>query len=139
MLTKLTFLLPIYEQMIEYGMKSLPSEACGILSGKENKVRTIWPLQNELDSTKRFFVSEKAVLETLQQIDVKNEEVLAVYHTHPLTKPTPSYYDMIYHSDESVIMVIISYRTTQPLTRCFRIDKAHLRYEECLFSIDPYY
>lgn len=125
----------IYDQMIEHGRNTLPYEACGLLSGNNNYICSWWPLWNEAQSTKRFYVSKDVVEHTIRDIDLQNEHVIAIYHTHPLTKPIPSKYDILHHIDEAVKMVIISYRTILPIAKCYSISKA--TYEECLFSIVP--
>lgn len=123
----------IYDLMIEHGEITLPFEACGLLSGNNNTIQSIWPLWNEAESSKRFFVSKDVVEYTIEEIKEKNENIIAIYHTHPQTKPIPSRYDIAHHIDENVKMVIISYRTVQPIVKCYRISKTS--YEECLFSI----
>lgn len=131
---KLIIKKDVYIEMIEHGRKTLPNEACGFLSGNDQFIYSIWPLHNEAKSRIKFFVSEKVVRKTLLKIEQLNERVLAIYHTHPLSKPIPSKYDIEYHADEAVKMVIVSYRTKLPVAKCYRIRG--LVYEECLFLID---
>lgn len=39
--------LSVYNEMVQHGLEELPYEACGILSGREKQVSTLWKLQNE--------------------------------------------------------------------------------------------
>lgn len=134
MVEKIVIPKGIYEKMIGHGEDMLPYEACGMLSGNNNNIKSIWPFRNEAKSTNRFFVSKNVIIETLRKIALKKEEVIAIYHTHPLTKPIPSRYDLAHHIDEDVKMVIVSYRAEKPVAKCFRIvDKS---YEECLFLVE---
>jgi [CysO sulfur-carrier protein]-S-L-cysteine hydrolase len=108
-------------EIIYYGRSKLPFEVCGILSGTNNYVHSVWKLKNEANSDRQFFVGKKAVDNTLQQIAKKEEKVLAIYHSHPTTAPVPSYADLHNHPDSEVKMIIISYKTKQPIIKCYSI------------------
>ncbi|MGP4062201.1 M67 family metallopeptidase [Halobacillus sp. H74] len=125
----------LYDQMINHGLQDLPYEACGLLAGAEQgHIRSVWPLKNEWKSSTRFYVSKKVVEETLEQIDLKGQKVLAVYHSHPATAPYPSYTDLKNHTEYGVKMVIVSYKTSYPHTKCFSISEKS--YDEHPFLID---
>ncbi|MFD1446445.1 M67 family metallopeptidase [Oceanobacillus profundus] len=125
----------IYKNMLEHGRSSLPFEACGLLSGNNHKINSIWQLDNKLRSDRRFFVEKRTIEKTIQEIKNLNEQVIAVYHSHPTTAPVPSVYDITNHPDNKVKMVIISYKTNPSITKCYQIEKTS--YEECLFYINP--
>jgi len=116
-------------------MSCLPYEACGLLSGSNNKVQSMWELENKWKSDKHFLVRKKQVEEALQKINQRNEQVLAVYHSHPTTAPVPSYNDIVNHPDDNVNMVIISYKKRSPITRWYRIQGSV--YEACTFIVEP--
>ncbi|MFC7785301.1 Mov34/MPN/PAD-1 family protein [Rossellomorea sp. GCM10028870] len=121
--------------MIDHGKRSLPYEACGILSGNQKVVKSIWKLQNELQSDRRFFISRSVIENTLIQIEELNQEVLAIYHTHPTTSPKPSYYDIRSHTDPAVMMVIVSFKTSPPQTKWYKVTNGNVN--EYLFTIEP--
>ncbi|PAE26991.1 M67 family peptidase [Oceanobacillus profundus] len=125
----------IYNNMLKHGRSSLPFEACGLLSGNNHKINSIWQLENRLRSDRRFFVEKRTIEKTIQEIKKLSEQVLAVYHSHPTTAPVPSVYDITNHPDNKVKMVIISFKTNPPFTKCYQIEKNS--YEECLFCINP--
>lgn len=124
-----------YEALINHGQLQLPYEACGLLAGKNQTVQSIWKLKNELKSDRRFFVGERTVNKTLQSIAKREEEVLAIYHSHPTTLPVPSYTDLVNHPDPKVKMVIVSYKTKKPLVKCYHIQEG--AYKELPFLIEP--
>ncbi|MEC5424241.1 Mov34/MPN/PAD-1 family protein [Virgibacillus sp. C22-A2] len=124
----------IHNEMVENCKDRLPYEACGLLSGTGNRIRSLWQLENELKSATRFFVSKQSVEKTIQNIKHLEEQVLAIYHTHPITDPVPSSYDLRNHTDEKVFMVIISFKTNPPITKWYTIKGNH--YTERLFSIE---
>ncbi|WP_194287339.1 Mov34/MPN/PAD-1 family protein [Gracilibacillus oryzae] len=123
----------IFNEMIQHGMECIPYEACGLLSGKENHVITIWPLKNERKSQKQFFVSEKIVEQTLKEIEKSGEFLQAIYHTHPTTSPIPSSVDLANHADENIAMVIISYKQKTPLVKWYVL--MHKQYAERIITL----
>ncbi|MET3683736.1 proteasome lid subunit RPN8/RPN11 [Alkalibacillus flavidus] len=111
----------IYSKIIEHCRDSLPNESCGLLTGNDNHVNRFWPLDNELKSTKLYFVSKRSLEKVLTKINQTGEQVLAIYHTHPTTAPVPSYYDLQNHPDETVQMMIISFKTEPPKSKIYTI------------------
>ena len=118
--------------MVDIGRLELPYEACGLLSGNDSHVKSLWPLQNEMKSVSRFFVNKNSVRETIQKIKKLEEQVLAIYHTHPITAPVPSSFDILNHPDNKVSMVIISYKTNPPNTKWYQI-------RDSMYIERPYY
>ncbi|WP_431308912.1 Mov34/MPN/PAD-1 family protein [Halalkalibacter flavus] len=124
-----------FEEIVEHGRSNLPYEVCGLLSGNKNNVQSVWKLVNEIKSDRRYFVGKKVVEETFKQINKQKEKVIAIYHSHPTTKPIPSSYDLVNHIDDEIVMVIISYKFKKPKIKCYRIEAG--AYEECIYLIEP--
>ncbi|WP_194842003.1 Mov34/MPN/PAD-1 family protein [Gracilibacillus salitolerans] len=124
----------IYEKMIAEGENNLPDEACGLLAGYHHQVRSFWPLQNQLKSSTRFFVPKEMVTTAVKSIQNRKEQVLAIFHTHPSTKPVPSQFDLIHHPNEEVDMVIISYKYQIPQIKWYQIKNK--TYKACTININ---
>ncbi|UOQ45224.1 M67 family metallopeptidase [Halobacillus salinarum] len=124
----------IYQEMIKHGYSSLPYEACGFLAGKENLVQSIWTMENELKSDRRFFVNKQVVKNNLEQIKNRGEQVMAVYHSHPTTAPVPSWSDLAHHMDQKIKMMIVSFKYPSPKVKCYQITPSSFR--ESPFLID---
>ena len=131
---KIVITATCYNEIINHGIMNYPYEVCGLLSGTNNKVLSVWKLENELKSDRRFYVGEKAVAKNLKSIANKNEMLLAIYHSHPTTAPLPSHYDISNHMDDNIIMVIITYKTKTPKMKCYRISNG--TYRECVLIIE---
>ncbi|MCT2536302.1 Mov34/MPN/PAD-1 family protein [Aquibacillus koreensis] len=124
----------IYSELIEKNRDLLPFEGCGILSGSNRYVKTAWYLDNELRSPNRFFVNKQIVEDTVMKIQEKQEDILAVYHTHPNTSAIPSSLDLKNHIDNEIDMVIISFKYKEPILKWYSIHG--VKYAERLFLID---
>ena len=117
------FMVPfsILQEMIAHCNSYLPFEGCGLLSGTGNQVRHLWPLHNEAESNKNFYVSKHYVEAAIKQAAQKNDRILAVFHSHPTTSALPSSYDLLQHADPEVHMVIISFKGKKPEVKCYHI------------------
>ncbi|WP_211356393.1 Mov34/MPN/PAD-1 family protein [Psychrobacillus lasiicapitis] len=124
----------LLKEVIDHARAHLPYESCGLLAGTNGKVNSFWILENELKSDRRFFVSETAVSKTLAQIAERKENVIAIYHSHPITSPIPSSHDIINHPDPEVKMLIVSFKSEPPEAKCYHILSP--TYYECLFLIE---
>lgn len=124
----------IYNQLLEVGKQKLPYEACGFICGWENVVYSYYPLKSEIQSTNRFLVGKESIEKAVHSIQKRNEQILAIYHTHPTTSPIPSRIDLYHHpKEEKVDMVIISYKYEQPVLKWYKIMNQN--YKECLYEI----
>lgn len=123
----------LYDQLLQNGKVELPYEACGLLTGTQNVIQSIWPLRNELKSSTRFFVHQNQLEKTLEIISRLKQEVKAIYHTHPITDAIPSSIDIANHIDQDVGMVIISYKSSKPIMKWYKIES--LNYKNCPFIV----
>ncbi len=99
-----------FEQMfaMEKHSRSLaPIEACGLLGGKDQKVKMVLPIKNILDSPVRFSMDPKAQLRAFEQFDSEGLEVVGIYHSHPKGPSFPSPTD-IKESEYPVVNIIWS-------------------------------
>lgn len=125
----------LYDQMVQQGALALPYETCGFVTGTDaHYIKKIWPLKNEWKSTNRYYVSKKVVAETLQKIKTMDQMVLGIYHSHPTTAPTPSFYDLKNHPDDDVKMIILSYKSAPPTVKCYTVQA--YTYDEHPFFIE---
>lgn len=111
----------IYEEMVSHCQQNLPYEGCGFLSGKYPYVQNLWKLKNEVPSSHRFFLSRKVVTDTIKKAEEVDEDILAIYHSHPTTSAIPSHYDCIHHPDPEVNMVIVSFKYPVPEVKGYQI------------------
>lgn len=102
----------IHARMIEQARVELPNECCGLLAGKWGqdpvRVEQMFPLVNALASPVEFESDPQKMFEACREIRKQGWEVLAVYHSHPTSPPTPSRKDQERNYSPEVMNLIIS-------------------------------
>jgi proteasome lid subunit RPN8/RPN11 len=114
----------IYSAMTQHALKELPNECCGMLAGiiaedGIGRVSRRFPLSNDLASPVAYqsypFAAHKAMR-------AEHIELLAIYHSHPTSAPTPSRTDCAQnHYGPDIIHLIISLSADRPDTRAWRL------------------
>lgn len=72
----------------------LPEEACGLLAGRDGRVRMALAVHNVLQSTTRFRMDPQGQISALGRIEDEGEELIGIYHSHPDGPPHPSATDL---------------------------------------------
>lgn len=88
-------------QMIEHAEQASPRESCGLLF----QDMTVRPMKNVAPNDNEFWFDEQEQLMAFALLNI--EEVLAVYHSHPLhVGAIPSQPDLSQHWPEEAYMII---------------------------------
>jgi proteasome lid subunit RPN8/RPN11 len=121
-----TLLLPqtLYQAMVEHALAALPNECCGLLGGilGPDRVRAVqrFPLVNSAASPKVEYLSEpRSMFAADRALRAAGLDVVAVYHSHPTSRPVPSKKDIAANYSETVINLIISLQGGQPEVRAW--------------------
>tara|TARA_B110000438_G_scaffold285869_1_gene316460 strand:+ start:8962 stop:9411 length:450 start_codon:yes stop_codon:yes gene_type:complete len=117
---------PIISKLFEHALLEDPNECCGLLIGKENKVRNIQKCQNIHSSPiTRYTIEPKDLLKAENFSDENNMEILAIYHSHTHSQAYPSSTD-IENAIESMwtnpyYILISLVEKTRPIIRAYKI------------------
>lgn len=99
----------LYEEMVAHAQAELPNECVGMLLGTSLGVASEYiPLVNELQSPTRFLTEARSMLRAEKRRRELGLEVLAIFHSHPTSEPTPSKYDIADHYSNGVMCLILS-------------------------------
>ncbi|MGC9967344.1 MAG: M67 family metallopeptidase [Syntrophobacteraceae bacterium] len=121
----------IYTLMIKYAREDYPVEACGILGGNEQCVVETYRMTNTDGSHEHFMMEPREQFAVAKDLRAKGLEILAVYHSHPLTPARPSVEDIRLAVMPRISHVIISLAIfSQPDVRSFRIADGQVSPEE---------
>ncbi|MGP4072100.1 Mov34/MPN/PAD-1 family protein [Piscibacillus sp. B03] len=119
----------VIDEVILHAYNAKPFEGCGLLVGNSNHIHTFLPLVNESNNHYQYKVSYEQLNRLLQQINFTNQELIAIYHSHPLQRAVPSSLDLLNHPDDSIKMIIVSLKQGHPVVKCYSINNRD--YLEC--------
>jgi proteasome lid subunit RPN8/RPN11 len=108
--------------IIEHARLDLPDEACGYLAGNKGHILKSYPLTNTDHSPDHFTFDPSEQFTTIKQARKEGLEIIANYHSHPVTPARPSAEDIRLAYDPDIFYFIISLASEQPEVKSFRIS-----------------
>lgn len=72
--------------------------------------------------TTRYVIDPREQLKAFRSIDAAGEELLGIYHSHPVSEPIPSPTDRAEAHYLDALYVLVSLRSRTPEVRAFRIE-----------------
>ena len=114
--------------MLKQAFNELPNECCGLLLGKNGKIKRTLPMKNTDPSPEAYFMDPNQQVEVFTNMEKTGESLLGIYHSHPKGPSTPSDIDlkMAFHQD--VLYIIISLeKKTKPELKAFIIEKGSFK------------
>ncbi|EIJ81311.1 hypothetical protein PB1_00150 [Bacillus methanolicus PB1] len=111
----------VYDKIITHCKKELPYEACGLLSGKNGKAETFWPMENIYRSSVSFSMDIEQIRLVFNLIDKRQEDLVGIYHSHPTGEAYPSKGDIAFNNYPDVGHIIVSLSRQTPVVNCFQI------------------
>ncbi len=118
----------VFGQMLSVAYEEDPNECCGILFGKDDKVRYGRKIEN-VDQGDRTVVYTMHAVQMVQAEDDARKhglEIVAYYHSHTFSdaRPSPKDVDMaVVNKRTAPLYVIVSLKKkTAPTVRAFRIS-----------------
>ena len=112
----------IFDEILAHLKAEYPLEGCGVLAGRENKVKKLIRLTNTKKSPVSFLADPLEQIKMLRDIEDNGLELLAIYHSHPDSDPYPSTEDVekAFYTDS--LNLIVSLRDmNNPAARIYRI------------------
>ncbi|MFC1623994.1 Mov34/MPN/PAD-1 family protein [Candidatus Omnitrophota bacterium] len=123
------------EELVNHSKEGFPDEVCGILAGRDGRVKKIYKMQNTDKSKMSFFMDPGEQLRVMKEIKTLSMEFIGIYHSHPETEARPSAHDVELASYPEVSYVIISLKDKDnPETRSFRIVEGKIEEETISFK-----
>ena len=94
MISRLSFSVDQYREMLEHVSQHAPLEACGLLAGRNARVEKVIPVRNQAESPVRFVMDPYEQLQAFEWIDMQSLELLGIFHSHPAGPETVSATDI---------------------------------------------
>jgi proteasome lid subunit RPN8/RPN11 len=112
----------IFEAMLDHARREAPLECCGLLGGKPPRVAKRYPLRNTEASPVRYNAEPRDLINAVVDLRRRDEEILAIYHSHPRHAPVPSQTDLRENHYGDVPRLIISLLSEPPEVRVWRLE-----------------
>jgi proteasome lid subunit RPN8/RPN11 len=125
----------IVTAMVAHCLQDAPLEACGLLGGVAPVVASFYPLRNVSRSETRYDADTRDLIEAVQALRGRGEEILALYHSHPQWAAVPSQTDLRENHYGDVPRIIVSLLGPEPEVRIWRLDPHS--YEELPWDLIP--
>ncbi|HVS34052.1 MAG TPA: M67 family metallopeptidase [Gemmataceae bacterium] len=130
----------VLEGMIAQALAEQPLECCGLLAGVREEAKTgenttepvgrvvrRYPLVNEAASAREFVSEARSMFDACTDMRLRGLEMLAVFHSHPTSRPVPSRTDLERHGMEDVVCIIVSLAGAAPEVRAWRLTDVDYR------------
>ena len=118
----------IVKEIIAHALQEDPRECCGILAGNDNLITHIFKLTNVEADPDKYWMDPKEQIQTFEEIDRLNLELLGIYHSHPHSPPSPSPVDIMRAFYPTIAFFIISLLDREkPELRSFEIVKRKVK------------
>ena len=126
------------EDVIAHAVAEQPLECCGLLAGvveeAVGRVLRRYPLVNAAASPREFESEPRSMFDACTDMRVRGLEMLAVYHSHPTSRPVPSRTDLERHGMDNVMCMIVSLAATPPEVRAWWLTETGYREAEWSIS-----
>jgi len=122
---KITLPLTIVNQILAHAQSQEDNEICGLISEKESKITSIYPIQNVSENTENFYKMDgKAQIDAMRNMRDNNEHLYGIYHSHPHSEAYPSKTDVQQSQYPDAIYFIVSLNTKGVLDlRAYQLRK----------------
>lgn len=115
----------LIDEIVAHAREDLPNECCGMIGGRDGAASSVYRARNAFASPLRFDVHPQDLFEiTERRIPEAEEELVAIYHSHPNSEAFPSQTDInLARGWPDPLWVICSLADPdEPVVRGFRID-----------------
>jgi proteasome lid subunit RPN8/RPN11 len=113
---------PIRGEIVAHARDHWPRECCGIIAGNDGNPTGLHRLTNLEPGVSRYLFDDEEFFKVYWDIENRGEQLLAVYHSHPITVAYPSKTDVEFAAWPEAVYVICSLKDPDaPVIRGFRI------------------
>ena len=111
-----------HDALVAHARSDFPYEICGLLAGADGQVRRHYTIPNAARSMTYYEMDPKALLAAMNDMDDRDEELLAIYHSHTHTEafPSPTDVELAFYP-EAVYLIVSLQDADAPVIRGFDI------------------
>jgi [CysO sulfur-carrier protein]-S-L-cysteine hydrolase len=128
------------DALVAQALADAPSEACGLIAGKAEKARSLFPIKNAATNRQNHYqMDANELLHAYKSIEAEGLDCIAIYHSHPKSEPLPSQEDI--HEAElntpNMIHLIVSLKPPKVRLQAWRIQPGQADKVELLIGTEP--
>jgi len=109
--------------MVTQAEKAVPAEACGYLAGRNGVTEKLYEMTNADNSPRHFTMVPEEQFAATKNMRAEELQMLAVYHSHPVTPARPSQEDIKLAVMPGATYVIVSLAQEKPCAKAFKIEQ----------------
>ena len=120
-----TFHLPevMRSEIIAHARQEKPRECCGVIIGPPGEPTELRRMINTYEGIDFYDIDGLEILKLQEELDEREWELIAVYHSHPVSQARPSARDIEYASLANWVHIICSLEDDQnPVVNAFLIE-----------------
>jgi len=111
----------IIDGIVLQARAELPNEACGLLAGRGEIAEHRYGMTNADASPEHFTFLPAEQFQALRSARSEGLDIIANYHSHPVTPARPSEEDIRLAFDPNILYVIVSLADAVPVVKAFHI------------------
>lgn len=118
----------LINRLLGHAQHSPETEVCGLIARDANKLFKVYPVDNVARERDHLFAMDpKGQIDAMRQMRENNEELFAIYHSHPHAPAEPSLRDLEEAAYPEALYLIISLNTKGVLEmRGFRLHEGEV-------------
>ena len=102
----------ITNQLLHHAQQSPNTEVCGLIGGQNGVPVSCYAIKNTAEEPQqRFLLDSRQHIEAMAKMRGRNEELFAIYHSHPTSPAIPSKTDLEMAAYPEILYLIISLNT----------------------------
>ena len=111
-ITEIVIPRKIVQNLLHHAQQTPEQEVCGLISSRDNTPYRSYPVKNNAPEPARFFnLDAQQQIQVMAKMRDNNEQLFAIYHSHPTAPATPSNTDLAQANYPEALYLIISLNT----------------------------
>ncbi len=95
------------DAIIAHARREAPRECCGLGFGRGERVERVVRVTNLAPGNTRYEADPRELIQHFRAMDERGEELVVIYHSHPVSPPRPSATDLAgAHYPESAYLIV---------------------------------
>ncbi len=110
------------QKIFDHCDREYPSEACGILAGRNGRVEKVHPMTNAEPSPSFYLMDPQEQFRVMKEIRQEEMDLAGIYHSHTGSPAYPSGTDVgLAYYPEAVYLIVTLLDRKKPAARAFTI------------------